>query len=754
MENASVNTIQDPVVKFGTAALSPTRLTSVVLAWLGLLWVVGATTHARAAEPAWDVMSDTWVATDGLGRTVPRHDRVGAPRPDRTVGMFYFLWHGAHVQGGPYDVTRILAQEPGAMTKPESPLWGPLHVPHHWGESIFGYYRIQDAGVLRKHAQMLGDAGVDVVIFDVTNQITYRDDYLALLREWSAWRALGNRTPQVAFLTPFWDPQKVVRELWRDLYQPGLHRDLWFQWDGKPFLLADADLLDARREQAAQNTPVELEPGTSLGQSFQADQPIRSVGGRFPNWGTRGAAVTLTLLRGGPGGERVVSERFHDVADNAWVMLQINQPLVPGVYHLEATEPGGRIGWWSHTDDRWAEGEAFAGGKPVAGDRTLRLVTVDAEAAKIREFFTFRKPQPDYFQGPTRSNMWSWLEVYPQHVFRNDRGEKEQMSVGVGQNAVGGRLGSMSEPGSRGRSFHQGATDTRPGAVRLGLNVSEQWELALKEDPRFVFVTGWNEWIAGRFAQFNRVKLPVMFVDQFDQEHSRDIEPMKGGHGDDYYYQFVGHVRRYKGARSPAPWVRKPIQIDGKFEDWRDVRPEFRDTIGDPVQRKHQGWDTNVVYANTSGRNDIVAAKVSGDAERAWFQVRTRLALASSVGAQNWMLLLLDVDGDATNGWMGYDFVVNRAREQGMARIEKHRGSGWNWTSVGEARMMGAGDQLELELSWKQIGLPGPPPILDFKWADYLEGTGDWSDFTLNGDVAPNDRFNYRVEIGSAEGAR
>ena len=30
-----------------------------------------------------------------------------------------------------------------------------------------------------------------------------------------------------------------------------------------------------------------------------------------------------------------------------------------------------------------------------------------------------------------------------------------------------------------------------------------------------------------------------MFVDQFDQEHSRDIEPMKGGHGDNYYYQMV-----------------------------------------------------------------------------------------------------------------------------------------------------------------------------------------------------------------------
>jgi hypothetical protein len=124
--------------------------------------------------------------------------------------------------------------------------------------------------------------------------------------------------------------------------------------------------------------------------------------------------------------------------------------------------------------------------------------------------------------------MWSWLEIYPQHRFTNSAGINEQMSVGVAQNAVNGRLGSMSEPGAQGRSFHNGATDQSPNAVRYGLNATEQWERALREDPEFIFVTGWNEWIAGRFAEFNRVKFPVMFVDQFDQEHSRDIEPMRG----------------------------------------------------------------------------------------------------------------------------------------------------------------------------------------------------------------------------------
>ena len=135
-----------------------------------------------SAAPAWDNLADTWVATDALGRKVPTFPEVPAPRAGHTVGLFYFLWHGAHIQGGPFDVTRILATDPDAMQKPGSPLWGPLHAPHHWGESLFGYYLTQDEGVLRKHAQMLADADVDVVIFDVTNQITYRDDYRAQSR--------------------------------------------------------------------------------------------------------------------------------------------------------------------------------------------------------------------------------------------------------------------------------------------------------------------------------------------------------------------------------------------------------------------------------------------------------------------------------------------------------------------------------------------------------------------------------------------
>ena len=77
----------------------------------------------------------------------------------------------------------------------------------------------------------------------------------------------------------------------------------------------------------------------------------------------------------------------------------------------------------------------------------LPLERYSALARRIYEL-AYRKPQPDYFQGPTAPNMWSWLEVYPQHVFRNAKGEKEQMSVGAAQNAIGDRDAAAEVPGN------------------------------------------------------------------------------------------------------------------------------------------------------------------------------------------------------------------------------------------------------------------------------------------------------------------
>src|SRR5216117_2311193 len=105
----------------------PTRVVALLAA---LTCVLAPAPPLFAAPARWDTFSDTWVATDALGRSLPSYTEVGPSRPDRTVALFYFLWHGAHVQGGPYDITKILQQDPGAVSNKVSSLWGPLHAPH------------------------------------------------------------------------------------------------------------------------------------------------------------------------------------------------------------------------------------------------------------------------------------------------------------------------------------------------------------------------------------------------------------------------------------------------------------------------------------------------------------------------------------------------------------------------------------------------------------------------------------------------
>ncbi len=127
------------------------------------------------------------------------------------------------------------------------------------------------------------------------------------------------------------------------------------------------------------------------------------------------------------------------------------------------------------------------------------------------------------------------------------------MSVGVAQNAVEGKLGVLSNPRANGRSYHAGRQPQKTDFT--GRNFAEQWNRVFEVDPQFVFVTGWNEWVAGR-KEYRKDSVfhgmgPVSFVDLFNAEFSRDLEPVKGAHGDIPYYQLVANVRRFKGARAP-----------------------------------------------------------------------------------------------------------------------------------------------------------------------------------------------------------
>ena len=247
---------------------------------------------------------------------------------------------------------------------------------------------------------MLADAGVDTLIFDVTNQLTYKANYMELLRVFDEVRrngallgvcevaGTGGKTPQVAFLCPFWQPTKVVAELWKDLYEPNLYPDLWFRWEGKPLILADPAQLPQmeRRERRELGGRVGARP-YAWAVSSPLTQAVERVGCCIPTWQAPRCAVTLSLFRDGPDGERLASQRFTNLTDNGWVSLSLVSSLRPGRYYLQISEPEGKAGWWSSTNTPSAGRQAFAEGKVTPGERSLHLGFGDETSRRIRNFF-------------------------------------------------------------------------------------------------------------------------------------------------------------------------------------------------------------------------------------------------------------------------------------------------------------------------------------------------------------------------------
>lgn len=547
-------------------------------------------------------------ATDDLGRTLISHAKAGPPRPDRYVGMFYYLWLGEHGTGGPWDVTQILKEHPDAMEHPTSPPWGPAMAYHFWGEPLFGYYRSSDEWVMRRHMQMLTDAQVDVLFFDVTNNVTYKHIYLKLCVILRDLRQQGFPAPAVAFYcNPSDGGGPSLREVYRDLYQPGLFPELWFQWEGKPLIVAHPD-----------------------------------------------------------------------------------------------------------------------------------TATSDA----MRNFFTFRKPTWDH---PREADTWTWCQKYPQVTSWSAGVEKEQTSVSVDVPNYSMSEGFFGEP-VMGRSWHDGARDLRPDAFKHGFCFAEQWSRALKEDPKLVLVTQFNEWIAMRLGRDHfEKKHDILFRDEFDREYSRDIEPMKDGYRDNYYLQLCDAVRQYKGVEplqtASRSWT---IMLDGPLSQWDQVQPEYREYVGDVTPRDHAGYDGAGRYINNTGRNEFQVLKVAADKENVYFHAQTVQPLTPHTD-RNWMLLFIDSDGNPATGWQGFNYVVNRTVIDSTTTTLQRSSGGWNWTETARLKYRAEGNRLHLAIPRVALGLTvGAAPVrLEFKWSDNMQVEGDIMDCYVNGDAAPRGRFSY-----------
>lgn len=620
------------------------RKSFIALAAIALAFFASCSTETIPEDPS-DLMSDTWVATDALGRQMPLQDAVGPVRDGRHfTGIFYITWHvaGCHNIPGPYtDVTKILEADPQARLDAHHPLW--KYGSYHWGEPEAGYFLSQDTWLMRRDLSMLQDAGIDVLILDVTNGVCYWDEWELLFSTMEQMRSEGNRTPQFCFWSFNNGPVRVVKELYERYYKPERFTDLWFHWDGKPLLLYNANPsqdANGSYEATAADYPQEILDFFTL----------RNMWWGYYTWGND-----------------------HEYDDTRYI----------------------------GTEDNWSFGYSM-------DDERIKAMSPEELASKHL------------------GNVEECAVTPAQHPLG-----MKGVPMGVGKSWTR----ASGEPALNERDMPEG------GLSALGLYFQERWDDALAVDPPFIYLNDWNEWTAGKYNFgdtwfLGRENSPFAFVDQYNAEFNRTIQPMKGGYTDNYYMQMAQNIRRYKGVR-PIPVNRgyRKTSVDGSFADWEKVRIEYRDTRGDTAWRDADGY-AGLHYTDNSGRNDIVVAKVAVDRNGfVDFYVRTTADLTPSTDP-DWMMLLIDADRDASTGWHGYDLVVNKELGNLMA-------FGVNgWEPVAEISYAANGNELELAIPVSLLQREGKDICFDFKWADNCGGLED--PMFLLGDTAPNRRFNYR----------
>ena len=395
-----------------------------------------------------------------------------------------------------------------------------------------------------------------------------------------------------------------------------------------------------------------------------------------------------------------------------------------------------------------------------------------------KDFFTVRvswaTESGNWYKELRGNDCWAWASMYrqkPGYRVTDDGRVIEQMAVmcgfwvngSYGTNAGRSYTKETGEPKNLSEGDWNMGFGLYPQTSGLGLAYEECFNYAVSRDPELIMITGWNEWWAGRWEEIGHEMAYEyistasksdpkhnIYVDNFNPEYSRDIEPMKGGFNDNYYYQTVINVRKYKGSRSvESAFGQKSIDINGDITQWFTVGPEYRDVYGDTANRNFVSHVGKLTYENYTGRNDILTAKVSADGEYLYFYAECREDITAREG-ENWMNLFIKSDNDDKNGWYGFDYIINRADKDGKATVERFK-DGWSFEEVGAAEYKVSGKVIQIKVKASLIGYNGKS--FDFKWADNSVKDGDIMKFLDEGDSAPDARFCYRYTTEKTENA-
>ncbi len=203
------------------------------------------------------------------------------------------------------------------------------------------------------------------------------------------------------------------------------------------------------------------------------------------------------------------------------VMVAMREEGKPTPYMVFWSSVSDEKGWsvMEKTYDEFYANEAYKDcfvywdGKPLA--LATSMIADPPRTYTVRKMWGLNQ-QP-------KTEEWSFLNTENVPAYGKD-GEVEQMAVCTATQET-----YMTEPTAHSRDH--------------GRFFYAQWTRAFQHRPKVITITWWNEWAAQRFLDDNGNS---RFVDNYDEQYSRDIEPMEGGHGDQYYQWMKQYIAAYK----------------------------------------------------------------------------------------------------------------------------------------------------------------------------------------------------------------
>lgn len=334
-------------------------------------------------------------------------------------------------------------------------------------------------------------------------------------------------------------------------------------------------------------------------------------------------------------------------------------------------------------------------------------------------------------------NVLPWMEwSYPQKV------RDGVMNVSICQHTAIPLSRSWTE---RERNWGRGYDHTdginHGESFREGINFQQQWETVFKniDDVHTVFVTGWNEWIAQKYV----IDGTVGFVDQFNEEFSRDIEMPKEGYGDNFYLQLCDNIRRFKGVGnvSAAHTPLTSIDVNGDPDQWDPVSASYKAFSQTVRARKERSVDGKYKYEQAAPDNNIQEIRLAHDKSNLYFLIRCENDVVIS-DEYEWMNILIGTGEVSAEGYCGYGFLADCTPDGGTLYVLSESGRG---TASGQvsASVQGKYVQVAVPLESLGIGRVSSCRGIYFKVTDGSDAQEDILNTYVAGKSLPMGRLSY-----------